>query len=68
MALYVVLDTNVLVSAMLAKHDDSANVQIMAKIMEGTVTLLLSQEILNEYNEVLRRKNSILRKPILPMS
>jgi putative PIN family toxin of toxin-antitoxin system len=56
MALYVVLDTNVLVSAMLAKHGDSVTVQILMKIMEGTITLLLSQDILNEYNEVLRRK------------
>lgn len=56
MICYAVIDTNVLVSALLSSHDDAATVQVIGKLFSGEVIPLFSNEILKEYNEVLRRK------------
>lgn len=56
MICYVVIDTNVLVSALLSSHDDAATVQVVGKLFSGEMIPLFSEEILKEYNEVLRRK------------
>ncbi len=56
MICYAVIDTNVLVSALLSSHDNAATVQVVGKLFSGQVIPLLSEEILREYNEVLRRK------------
>lgn len=56
MICYAVIDTNVLVSALLSSHKDAATVQVVGKVFSGEVIPLLSEEILKEYNEVLRRK------------
>ena len=50
-----VIDTNVLVSALLSSHDDAATVQVIIKLLAGEVTPLYSNEILREYRDVLRR-------------
>jgi putative PIN family toxin of toxin-antitoxin system len=55
MTCYAVIDTNVLVSALLSSHDDAATVQVVGKLFSGEVIPLFSDEILSEYNEVLRR-------------
>lgn len=55
MVCYAVIDTNVLVSALLSSHDDAATVLIVEKIFYGEIIPLFSNEILKEYNEVLRR-------------
>ena len=56
MICYAVIDTNVLVSALLPSHDDAATVQVVGKLFSGEVIPLFSEEVLREYNEVLRRK------------
>ena len=56
MSLYAVIDTNVLVSALFAKRADSAPVVIVEKLFEGAVVPVLSNEILEEYSEVLHRE------------
>ena len=56
MTFLAVIDTNVLVSALLSSHDDAATVQVISKLFTGEVIPLFSDEILREYNEVLRRK------------
>ena len=56
MIYYAVIDTNVLVSALLSSHDDAATVQIINKIYDGSIIPVFSNEILAEYNEVLHRK------------
>ncbi len=56
MIYYAVIDTNVLVSALLSSHDDAATVQIINKIYDGIIIPVFSNEILAEYNQVLRRK------------
>lgn len=55
MKVFAVIDTNVLVSALLAKHIDSATVQVLDRIFGGEITPMYDEEILAEYNDVLRR-------------
>lgn len=56
MKCYVVIDTNVLVSALISRHDDAATVQVVDKIFTEDVIPLYSPEIIDEYANVLRRK------------
>lgn len=53
--LCAVIDTNVLVAALLTKNSQSATVQVMRFIFDGTIVPLYHQDILDEYNEVLHR-------------
>ena len=53
--IYVVIDTNVLVSAMLSHRDDAATVQVLNAVFSGKITPLYHQDILSEYAEVLSR-------------
>ena len=55
MTAYAVIDTNVLISAMLSSHDDAATVQVVGKVFTGEIIPLYNASILAEYNEVLRR-------------
>lgn len=55
MTIYAVIDTNVLVSALLAAHTDSPTVLIRDFILEGTIIPLYNEEILMEYKAVLSR-------------
>lgn len=50
----IVLDTNVLVSALL--NPDGSPAKILSLLLEGHVRLCLDQRIFLEYEEVLRRK------------
>ena len=52
---YVVIDTNVLVAALLSKHADSSTVVIRQHILEGTIIPLYNEEIFKEYTDVLHR-------------
>lgn len=56
MSCYAVIDTNVLVSALLSSHDDAATVQVVSRLFTGEIIPLFSFEILSEYYEVLHRK------------
>lgn len=51
-----VIDTNVLVSALLSPKNDSATVQVIEKVLKREITIFYSDEILNEYTDVLNRK------------
>jgi putative PIN family toxin of toxin-antitoxin system len=55
MACYAVIDTNVLVSSLLSSHDDTATVLVIRKLFSGEVIPVYSDEIMNEYSDVLRR-------------
>ena len=55
MKCYAVIDTNVLVSALISSHDDAATVRVITKVLTGEVIPLYSTEIIREYNEALRR-------------
>ena len=56
MAIYAVIDTNVMVSAMLSSHDDAATVQVVGKLFTGEIIPLYNAEILIEYSDVLHRR------------
>ena len=56
MICYAVIDTNVLVSALLSSKDDAATVQVLEKLLGGTIIPVFSNDILKEYREVLNRK------------
>lgn len=55
MTCHAVIDTNVLVSALLSSHEDAATVLVIGKLFSGEVIPLFNDDILKEYNEVLRR-------------
>lgn len=52
----VVIDTNILVSAMLSKHADASTVKVLEALFQARIVPLYNDEILNEYEEVLHRK------------
>jgi putative PIN family toxin of toxin-antitoxin system len=52
---YAVIDTNVIVSAMLSSHDDAATVRVVEKLFTGEIIALYNAEILDEYYNVLYR-------------
>lgn len=56
MICYAVIDTNVLISALLSEHDDAATVQVVKRMIEGKIIPVYSQKIMKEYQEVLSRK------------
>ena len=56
MICYAVIDTNVLVSALLSKHDDASTVRVIYSLYEGEFIPIFSKEIIAEYREVLSRE------------
>ena len=55
MKYYAVIDTNVIVAALLSKNSDAATVKIMKELAGGSIIPLYHSEILAEYEEVLSR-------------
>ena len=54
---YVVIDTNVIVSALLAQdHQKSAPFAVLEAVFLGKITPVLSKEIMSEYVSVLNRE------------
>ena len=53
---YAVIDTNVLVSALLSSNSDSSTVRVLKLIYEGPIVPLYNNEIIEEYIDVLNRK------------
>lgn len=54
--IYAVVDTNVLVSALLSGNPQSATKKVLDLLSSGYFTPLINKEVIAEYNEVLRRK------------
>ncbi len=65
MKYYAVIDTNVLLSALLSKHEDSATVKVWDAVFEGKIIPLYHQDILTEYTEVLRRRKFHLHESVI---
>lgn len=57
---YAVVDTNVLVSALLSKREDSPVKLIFDYIVNHKITPVFNDEIMSEYNDVLHRKKFCL--------
>lgn len=51
MTYLTVIDTNVLISALLTKYADAPTVQIFEKIIDGNIIPLYCQEIFEEYRK-----------------
>ena len=52
---YAVIDTNVIVSAIISKHLESYPAKIIKAIVQERIVPLFNDEILDEYREVLSR-------------
>ena len=55
MKFYAVIDTNVLVSALLSNKSDAATVMVLQSVENGEICPLIHEEILKEYEDVLGR-------------
>jgi len=55
MRYYAVIDTNVIVAALLSKHSDAATVRVVNAVLTGTITPLYHKDMMLEYEDVLRR-------------
>ena len=53
---FAVIDTNVIVSALLTSKKDSATVQVISKAILGEITPVINDTILSEYKDVLTRQ------------
>ncbi len=53
---YAVIDTNVLIAALLSKNSDAATVKVFRAIFDGRIVPLYHDDILAEYDEVLHRE------------
>ncbi len=60
--IYAVIDTNVLVSALLASGNDSNPLVVMRAVLIGYITPVYNDEILKEYEEVLSRERFGFKK------
>ena len=52
---YAVIDTNVIVSAVISKHLESNPAKIIRAIVQERIVPLFNDEIIEEYREVLSR-------------
>ena len=57
MTYYAVIDTNVIVSALLSHYADAATVQLIVRLISGEITPIYSSEIMIEYQQVLNRRS-----------
>jgi putative PIN family toxin of toxin-antitoxin system len=55
MKIYAVIDTNVVVSALLARNPEAATVKVFEAFFQGRVVPLVNDEIIKEYADVLHR-------------
>ena len=58
---YAVIDTNVIVSAVISKNLESNPAKIVRAIVQDRIVPLFNDEILDEYREVLSRPKFHLR-------
>ena len=54
--IYAVIDTNVIVSAYITKNLQAATSKVLAAVLQGKIIPVYSDEIIDEYIEVLHRK------------
>ncbi|MBQ7528398.1 putative toxin-antitoxin system toxin component, PIN family [bacterium] len=56
MIFYAVIDTNILISALISKNPNSATVKVIKAVMDGKIAPLIHKNILAEYKDVLYRE------------
>jgi uncharacterized protein len=57
---YAVIDTNIIVSAMITHNSDAATVKVLESLFTHRFTPLYNDEIISEYEEVLHRTKFML--------
>lgn len=57
-----VIDTNVLISALMTKHADAATARVLRAVAEQRIVPLYSDAVLREYDEVMRRPKFSFRE------
>ncbi len=65
MVYYAVIDTNVVLSALLSKKGDSATVKVLDAVFDGKIIPLYHKDILAEYDGVLHREKFHLREELI---
>ena len=55
MKIYAVIDTNVIVSALMSRNHDSATVKVLDYLYDRVIVPVYNKEIIEEYEAVLRR-------------
>lgn len=55
MKVFAVIDTNVLVSALISEKENAATVQVISKFIAGEITPVFSTPVIDEYTDVLFR-------------
>ena len=63
--MFVVIDTNIIVSALLSSKNDSATVQVMEKVFRQEIKSVYSKEIFAEYTNVLNRPKFHFSKELI---
>lgn len=63
--IYAVLDTNVIVSALLSHNPQSATVQVFGAMFEQKICPMYNDDIIEEYTEVLHRPKFHLPAPMI---
>lgn len=67
MKYYAVIDTNVIIAALLAKDSDAATLRVLRAVLDGSITPLYHEDILSEYNDVLHRKKFHLKEGMIQL-
>ena len=63
--IYAVIDTNVIVSALITKNSEAATIHVIRAVLNGQVVPVYNKAILREYKEVLKRKKFHLDKSVV---
>lgn len=63
--IYAVIDTNVLVSALLTKNPEVATVKVVEALFYGRIIPLYNEEFINEYVDVLNRPKFHFSKALI---
>ena len=63
--IYAVIDTNVIVSALITKNSEAATMHVIRAVLNGQVVPVYNKAILREYEEVLKRKKFHLDESVV---
>ena len=63
--IYAVIDTNVIVSALITKNSEAAAIHVIRAVLNGQVVPVYNKAILREYEEVLKRKKFHLDESVV---
>ena len=66
--IYAVIDTNVIVSAHITKNPIAATALVWESVLQGKITPVFNDEIIEEYLEVLQRKKFNIPETLINMA